>query len=59
MVSKIKAEREKYKLNVTREMQESVKNILPLTDDEYDDFLTKNIQTKATYIELKIFQKNK
>jgi len=42
-VSKIKAEREKYKLNVTREMQESVKNILPLTDDEYDDFLTKNI----------------
>ncbi len=43
MINQIKKEREKYGLIVTKSMQDSVKNIQPLTDDEYDEFLTKNI----------------
>lgn len=43
MVNQIKSERERFKLNVTKKMQDSVKNIPPLSDDEYDDFLTRNI----------------
>ena len=43
MLAQIKSEREKFKLNVTKTMQESVKHISPLSDDDYDVFLSKNI----------------
>lgn len=43
IMNKIKQERERYKLCVTNEMQSSVKNISPLSDKDYDEFLTKNV----------------
>jgi hypothetical protein len=43
MVNQIKLEREKYGLTVTKAMQDSVKHISPLSDEDYDDFLTRNI----------------
>lgn len=43
MLLQIKNERIQYNLNITKKMEDDVTRIAPLSDDDYDDFLTNNV----------------